>query len=104
MERLKSLERLFNGDVSAIEKLNSITVTKVVKNVSGVIAVELLNRPMQVSRINSVDWLDCIGLIYKRGGSIYFKSFVPELQKWDGKHEAGIVELPIFFNLDLDVV
>ena len=98
VERLKSLERLFNGDVSAIDKLNSITVTKVVKNVSGVITVELLDKPMQVSLINPDDWLDCIGIIYLKGGGNYLKSFIEELKMYEGKYQSDIIELPLFID------
>ena len=98
VERLKSLERLFNGDVSAIDKLNSITVTKVVKNVSGVITVELLDKPMQVSLINPDDWLDCIGIIYLKGGGYFLKSFIGELNKYEGKYESDIIELLLFID------
>jgi hypothetical protein len=98
VERLKSLERLFNGDFSAIDKLNSITVTKVVKHVSGVITVELLDRPMQVSFLNSDDWLDCIGIIYLKGGGYFLKSFIGELNKYEVKYQSDILELPLFLD------
>jgi hypothetical protein len=98
IERLKSLERLFNGDVSAIDKFNSITVTKVVKNESGVITVELLDRPMQVSFLNSDDWLNCIGLIYLKGGGCFLKSFIGELNKYEGKYQSDVIDLPLFID------
>jgi hypothetical protein len=99
LDKLKILERLMSGNAPA-----TMTVVAYYQNIDGIIHRERLDKPVEVVSIDPSEWTDAIGLVYQQFGFFYFKSFVDELNAFNGKHEGGIIELPIFVGLDLDVV
>jgi hypothetical protein len=98
-DKLKILERLISGNAPATMK-----VVAYYQNIDGIIHREQLDNPIEVISINPDEWTEAVGVVYQQFGVFYFKSFIDEFKRWEGKVEAGIVELPIFFNLDLDVI
>jgi hypothetical protein len=99
IDKIKILERLMSGNAPA-----TMTVVAYYQNIDGIIHRMPLDKPVDVISINPNEWPEAVGVVYQQFGVFHFKSFIDEFKKWDGKHEAGIVELPIFFNLDLDVI
>jgi hypothetical protein len=99
LDKLKILERLMSGNAPA-----TMTVVAYYQNIDGIIHRERLDKPVEVISINPDEWTEAVGVVYQKFGVFYFKSFIEEFKRWDGKVEAGIVELPIFVGLDLDVI
>jgi hypothetical protein len=98
-DKLKILERLISGNAPATMK-----VVAYYQNIDGIIHRMPLDKPVEVININAGEFPDAVGAVYHQFEVFYFKSFIDELKRWEGKVENGIVELPIFFGLDLDVI